>query len=45
MSDKKKFFNFYYDLCCQNLTVYPGIISDKIKSVIREILEIPTVKK
>ena len=37
--------NFYYDLCCQKLAVYPGTSSDEIKSTIREILEIPADKK
>ena len=42
---EKKIFNFYYDLCCQKLAVYPGTSSDEIKSTIREILEIPADKK
>ena len=41
----KKVFNFYYDLCCQKLTVYSGTSSDEIKSTIREILEIPQDKQ
>jgi len=41
----KKVFNFYYDLCCQKLTVYPGVTSEEIKSAIKEILEIPPDKK
>ena len=41
----KKIFNFYYDLCCQKLTVYSGTSSDEIKSTIREILEIPQDKQ
>ena len=41
----KKVFNFYYDLCCQKLTVYNGTSSDEIKSTIREILEIPQDKQ
>ena len=44
MSEKKT-FNFYYDLCCQKLTVYKGTTSEEIKSTIREILEIPNDKK
>ena len=42
---EKKIFNFYYDLCCQKLTVYSGTSADEIKSTIREILEIPEDKK
>ena len=42
---EKKVFNFYYDLCCQKLTVYPGTKPEEIKSSIREILEIPEDKK
>ena len=41
----KKTFNFYYDLCCQKLTVYSGTSSEEIKSTIREILEIPQDKQ
>lgn len=41
----KKVFNFYYDLCCQKLTVYSGTSSDEIKSTIREILENPQDKQ
>lgn len=42
---EKKVFNFYYDLCCQKLTVYPGTKAEEIKSTIREILEIPEETK
>ena len=41
----KKIFNFYYDLCCQKLTVYSGTSAEEIKSTIREILEIPQDKQ
>ena len=39
--DVKKIFNFYYDLCCQKLTVYQGTQAFEIKDTIREILNIP----
>ena len=44
-TNKGKLFCFYYDMCCQNLTVFPGTSSEEIKSEIREILNIPKESK
>ena len=37
----KKVLVFYYDMCSQQLAVYPGTPASDIKSALREILKIP----
>ena len=39
-NNEGKIFKFYYDMSCQNLTVYPGTPSKEIKNTIKELLNI-----